>query len=309
MAKTHCFEDLNQVYEAFENQGREVRSLANETVLRQRRTVARLLPQLGAVDPKSLGAITTQQVENFMIALSEQAGPGTYHWASYSLKSFFRFAQISKLVAPALHEWIPCVYKPRLAKVPFYLSMEQIEKLQKDINPSNPKDIRDHAILAMLSIYGVRGIQVRKLKLSDLDWSNDRIHFPAVKRGLSLTMPLTTAVGNSLLRYLARVRPRSSHSEVFLSHRNGRPIINASYLTAMVVSRLKRSEIKIPKGVPVGTHLFRHSLASRLLQKEVPIKQIADMLGHKDLNSTMIYTKIDLKSLQQVCQEWPEARP
>jgi site-specific recombinase XerD len=303
---THQHRDLDHVLADFEKYGGEVWSLEAETCCRQKRNTERLLPLLGVVDILSLQKLAYDRLENFMVALSKQEGPGTYHWASYSLRAFFRYAELTGVVDRPLQDWIPTVHKPRLGKVPYCLTEEQISQLLESLDLANLNDIRDHTVLSLLAAFGVRGIQVRKLKLPDVDWSNDRIHFPAVKRGNSVVMPLTIPVGNSLLRYLEEARPQSSYREVFLSCTKQKPLLEASSLTSMVAFRLKKAGIQLPEGVPVGTHLFRHSLASRLLKEDVPIKVIADLLGHRDLNTTMVYTKVDLRSLELVCQEWPE---
>ncbi len=303
--KTTPFKNMADVFSEYEKYGMKVRCLEAETVQRQRRAVERLLPLLGVVDLPSLQRVKPDRLEDFMVTLSKEKGPGTYHGACYGLRSFFRYAELTKVVDRPLQDWIPTVHKPRLAKVPFCLSLDLIHKLLGSLDLTNPRDIQDSAILTMLTDYGVRGIQIRKLKLSDIDWSNDRIHFPKVKRGSRLVMPLTPPVGNSLLRYLREARPQAPYSEVFLSFTKQEPFYDAGSLTYMVYSRLKKAGIQLPEGVPVGTHLFRHSLASRLLQKDVPLKQIADLLGHRHLNTTFVYTKIDLKSLRQACLEWP----
>jgi len=303
-----ALKNMGDVFSEFEKYGLKVRCLEPETVQRQRRATERLLPQLGVVDLPSLQRIKPARLEQFMVTLAKEKGPGTYHGACYGLRSFFRYAEVAKIVDRPLQDWIPTVHKPKLDKVPYCLSLDLIHKLLKSLDLTNPRDTQDSAVLNMLADYGVRGIQIRKLKLSDIDWSNDRIHFPKAKRGRRLVMPLTAPVGNSLLRYLREVRPQSPYSEVFLSYNKREPLHDADSLTCMVNSRLKKARIQLPKDVPVGTHLFRHSLASRLLQEDVPLKQIADVLGHRHLNTTFVYTKVDLNSLKQVCLEWPEVQ-
>jgi integrase len=79
-------------------------------------------------------------------------------------------------------------------------------------------------------------------------------------------------------------------------------------LSGVVHRRLKAAGIHLPAGVSRGSHSFRHAFAKRMVHGSQPFKHIADMLGHKILNSTMIYTKIDLSTLRQAAQEWPEVQ-
>jgi len=74
----------------------------------------------------------------------------------------------------------------------------------------------------------------------------------------------------------------------------------------MVRSRLESAGIELPVGVSRGSHSFRHAFAQRMICGSQPFKHVADMLGHKSLNSTMLYTKIDLPSMRQAALEWPE---
>jgi site-specific recombinase XerD len=59
-------------------------------------------------------------------------------------------------------------------------------------------------------------------------------------------------------------------------------------------------------GIAASAHAIRHAFATRLMEHDTPIKTIADLLGHKSINTTFIYTKVDLKHLRIVAYEWPE---
>nr|NIP51644.1 tyrosine-type recombinase/integrase [Phycisphaerae bacterium]NIR66341.1 tyrosine-type recombinase/integrase [candidate division Zixibacteria bacterium]NIT60212.1 tyrosine-type recombinase/integrase [Fodinibius sp.]NIW98008.1 tyrosine-type recombinase/integrase [Phycisphaerae bacterium]NIY28794.1 tyrosine-type recombinase/integrase [Fodinibius sp.] len=59
-------------------------------------------------------------------------------------------------------------------------------------------------------------------------------------------------------------------------------------------------------GIKASAHAIRHAFATRLMEHEIPIKTISDVLGHKSISTTFIYTKIDLKHLRLVAREWPE---
>jgi site-specific recombinase XerD len=77
--------------------------------------------------------------------------------------------------------------------------------------------------------------------------------------------------------------------------------MQADHLYTRVCSRLK--SMGLGNG-PRGPHGFRHAFASRLLDNGHSIKTIADMLGHRDINSTFIYTKVDFRTLEQVPLDW-----
>ena len=117
-------------------------------------------------------------------------------------------------------------------------------------------------------------------------------------------LPLLEAVGDSIIDYL-RYRPESTLQEVFLSSRA--PFAPLSSCAVSMITRrcMKKAGVKKPYS---GAHTMRHSWAVRALAHDFPIKAIADVLGHRCINTTFIYTKADLKTLRQVVMPWPEGR-
>ena len=80
----------------------------------------------------------------------------------------------------------------------------------------DPTSIRDHAIILVLSVYGVRSGEVRRLRLDDIDWRQNRIRFVRSKSGRHDDAPLVAQVGNAIARYLREARPQSTSRVVFL---------------------------------------------------------------------------------------------
>ena len=83
-------------------------------------------------------------------------------------------------------------------------------------NGDTPAEIRDYAILLLLAVYGVRSGELRRLRLDDIDWSGDRIFFDRSKSGRRDEVPLQTAVGEALVRYLTQACPETAEPVVFL---------------------------------------------------------------------------------------------
>jgi integrase/recombinase XerD len=204
---------------------------------------------------------------------------------------------------------VPSIQCRRLSHVPRGIGEQDIERLLGSIDRSEEIGKRDYAMILLLSTYGIRGVQVRRLKLEDIRWNDDQIIFQPAKGGRRVIQHLTATVGNGLLAYLRNGRPKATgHSEVFLTCGKGplRPLKYPASLSAAIRRRLKAAGIELPTGVSYGSHSFRHAFAKRMVSSSEPFKHVADMLGHKVLNSTMIYTKIDLPRLQQAALEWPE---
>ena len=166
--------------------------------------------------------------------------------------------------------------------------------------------IRDHAILQILYSYGVRGGQLRALSLADINWAQNEIRFAPMKQGKEIIQPLTVEVGEALLAYLEKARPRTGHQEVFLTTRAPYRSLRHNALSEIVRRRMKASGIEIPSQ---GAHVFRHTFATRMLAQGEHLKTIADMLGHRHLTTTYQYTKVDFRALNQVALDWPEVNP
>jgi integrase len=132
--------------------------------------------------------------------------------------------------------------------------------------------------------------------LEDFDWENELLFVARPKTGEKAEYPLSRVVGDAVLRYLQEVRPRTNHREVFLTlSAPFRPLRTG--LWAIVASRLRPLGVSIPH---YGPHALRHACATRLLDRGLSIKEIADHLGHRDPDSTRIYAKVDLHGLRQV---------
>src|SRR6185312_4895631 len=127
---------------------------------------------------------------------------------------------------PGLAETIkgPKIYS--MAALPEGPSWEQVQRLIANLNTEHPSHIRDRAIILLLAVYGLRIGEVCALTLDDLDWTNEKICVRRLKNKRIQDFPLTTEVGNAILKYLRTVRPRCSSRFVFLSsHRPHRPMM------------------------------------------------------------------------------------
>jgi integrase len=151
---------------------------------------------------------------------------------------------------------------------------------------------------------GLRGGEVRGLRLQDIDWQARRLNIRVTKTGRGRQLPLPGQVREALRDYVKFGRPQNvSYDHVFLRHprRSGYPM-SRGVLKSMV--RLAYKRCAFPSTWS-GTHRLRHTFASRLHQRGVDMKPIADLLGHRRLDSTNIYTQVDMDALRQVARPWP----
>ncbi len=298
---------INELCEEYQRYALRVRSTAPETAEEELLYLKRLFVWCGPPGSAAelFAGLGPKQLAAFLVEYAETHGPGSRRWMQHSLRMFLRFAWQASYAARDLSGLVPSVRRPRHGNVPRALPQECIDGLLTGIERETPAGLRDAAIVGLLAMYGVRGVQLRRLRLVDIDWAEDRIRFPAAKGGRAIEQHLTPDAGNRLVDYLERGRPASAHPEVFLTLTPPfRPLPCASYLSAMLRRRLEQLGLETPTGVSRGAHGFRHAFATRLTGR-VPFKDVADLLGHRDPSSTLIYGKVDLAGLRQAALPWP----
>jgi site-specific recombinase XerD len=250
---------------------------------------------------RSLGAVTLAHVDAFLEAQARRGwSRRSLHTLGTALRSFFRYAAYQGWCRSDLASTIELPHLYALEDVPRAPSVEEVGRLLEDTASSDDaSSIRDHAILLLLIHYGLRRGEVERLTLDDLDWVAETIHVIRPKQRRAQCYPMSVTVGEAILRYLRRVRPRCSHRALFLTIQGPfRPLSGAS-ITHMVRVRLTKQGVQLNRR---GAHCLRHACASQLLGAGFTLKQIADHLGHRSTESTRIYTKIDLHGLRQVAE-------
>ncbi|ALC16220.1 site-specific recombinase XerD [Desulfuromonas soudanensis] len=253
---------------------------------------------------QGLAKLSPESIEAFFLAYAQKVGKAARRSMQSTLRTFFRFCLHRGYVREPLDLAVPTLRAYKLASVPRGLTEAQARQVLQGIDRKTTVGRRDYAIVQLLHTYGVRGGQVRALRLEQIDWAQNRIFFAASKGGKDSCLPLTVEVGESLLNYLQNARPSSSNPQVFLTSRAPyHPLPRSSSLSVIIERRIRAASIEIPSK---GAHAFRHGFATRMLAQGEPFKAIADVLGHRHLGTTFIYTKVDFNALKQVALEWPQ---
>ncbi len=278
---------------------------AQRTIDLHRRYLLAFLEEVGvASDRQALAQLRPEQVQAGFAHVTEGRGKSLPRRLQGILRNFFRFAHQHGSLQRDLAQAVPPIRSYRLSHVPQGLSEQQARKLLEGIDRTTALGRRDFAILQLLDTYGVRGGQIRALRLQDLRWREQQIHFPAHKGGKPVRVPLTEAAGEAVLEYLRQGRPPAPYPEVFLTAKAPiHPLTEPSTVSVMVASRLRQAGID---GSAKGSHAFRYGFATRMLAQGQSLKTIADLLGHRHINSSFLYTKVDLSRLRDLPLPWPE---
>lgn len=147
---------------------------------------------------------------------------------------------------------------------------------------------------------GLRASEVANLTFSDIDWVNSRIKLVGkVRREEHL--PLTQDIGDAILAYIERARPRLGTARVFLTDIAPIRPIGRIAVKCIVKRALDRAEIK---SVHRGAHLLRHSAATAMLRSGASLSGVGAVLRHRSPSVTALYAKVDMGLLSEIAQPW-----
>jgi site-specific recombinase XerD len=255
------------------------------------------------VDPH---AIQPADVVRFFEEKSRSWRPGGLKSISTALRSFLRFLRVLGLRATNLEDAVPKVAQWRLSTLPRFLDDAQVARLHAAIDPSTRRGRRDRAIILCLASLGLRAAEVAGLHLEDLDWRASTLHVRTRKMRRGDVLPIPRDVGQAIVAYLRHGRPSVQDRHVFMVDHTRVPL-SARAVGDIVRAALRRTGIS---GLAsMGSHVLRHTLATRMIRQGASLKEIADVLGHRCLDTTAIYAKVDLSSLADVGLPWPEVTP
>jgi site-specific recombinase XerD len=248
----------------------------------------------------TLSGLGVADIEDFFVDYAADHGPAARRSMQATLRLLLRFAAQRGWVKPQLAEAVPSMQRYRFSGVPRGLSREQVRAL---IATSAKGSLRNHAIVLLLAVYGIRRGQISALVLEDIDWRGHTITFGAHKGGKTVQHRLAPAVAAALSEYIRHERPRSREQAVFLRGRPPHLALGPAAVTHVVHTEIRKSGMTCS---PAGPHALRHAFATRLLHDGQPLKVIADLLGHRSLAEVSTYAKVDHPRLLEVAAPWPE---
>lgn len=252
------------------------------------------LDRIGVVDPENLKA---KHIHDFCLN-PDGRKPVTWIYYLGIIRRFLKYMfsqgrlerDLSSAVVPAKHY--------RHGGLHDVLTETELNKLLSSLDRSSALGRRDTAIILLAARYGMRPSDIRRIRLEDIQWRQGRIAFTQSKTIRQLTLPLLPDVSKALIDYLRNGRPQTQARNIFVRHKAPfEPFVPSDNLFHVMVKALGRAGLDQRPGRR-GLYLFRHTLATRMLDADVPIKMIADLLGHSSTDSAFGYTKID----------WPRLR-
>jgi site-specific recombinase XerD len=254
----------------------------------------------GQFPDQTLAAMTGEDVLALVQhLLSLSTNDNTRSSTTSHVRTFLHFLRWSDRNQQDLACFVPRTPCWRLAHLPPQLAWKDVRRAIDTIDVTTPSGARDRAILLLLATTGLRNKELRSLELSDIHWRAAEVLVRHTKARRDRVVPLMQEAGEALAEYVLHARPKNPSQRIFLSCvAPVRPFEISSSISAIVRSRLEESGLK-PTGA-VGAHLLRHSLATQLVSQRRPINEVADLLGHRSIDTTAIYVKVALPQLIDV---------
>ena len=279
-----------------------VRGLAPKTRNMALRIVRRLLSSRFGDGHLDILAIKPEHVRRFFAQQAKFYGkPANAGTVVSALRGYFRYRAS---LGDAVHGLIGAVSYPanwQLSSLPKTLTTEEVEQLVASLGEPGRSMRRADAIVRCGLDLGLRSGEVARLSLDDIDWCAGTITLRHTKGRREDVLPLPATTGEAIAAYLKFERPKTRNRAVFVRHVAPRDQpVGADLVRKTIRQAYARA------GLPyTRSHLLRHTMANRLLAGGSSLKEVADVLRHRSLNTTLIYAKLDSRNLIAVALPWP----
>jgi len=283
---------------------RDVCGLAPATLVSRRQWIGRFLIRRFPKDRIDFSRLRPRDMQDFFTAQCQAYRPGTAHVVASAIRSYLRFRAVEHANSvESLLAAVPSAAHWRLAALPGYLEADELTALMAAFDRKQPQHRRDYAIVRCMVDLGLRSCEVAALRLDDIDWRNGTLAVRVGKAQRADVLPLPSITGQAIAEYLHNGRPTTESRSVFVRHRAPLDVpVNSSVIRSVVRQAATRSGLR---DRPCGPHRLRHSAATRMLHAGASLKEIADILRHRSLDTTSIYAKVDFPRLASIAQPWP----
>jgi integrase/recombinase XerD len=268
-------------------------------------TVRKRLDQVGMVQEhltrhgKTWRTMTLLDIDEFLIEFSRRYARATTADMAGAVRSFARFLFSTGRCSVDLAESVISPVQPKYEQPRCALPWADVQRLLRAVDTSSARGLRDHALLMMMSTYGLGAGEVIRLQLQDIDWNANTLGVVRPKTGVAFTLPLLPAVAKVLARYLRHGRPpHTSTRHLFVQMKMPfGPLTSSSPVRHILIKHARAAGIDAPY---LGSHVLRHSNAARQLDVGTRARVLSDLLGHRDPESVSAYVRIATESLREV---------
>lgn len=270
-----------------------------ETTIRKKLGHIAKLSQHLAGQGKTWRTMTLSDTDDFLIACAQRYSRSTVADVASSVRSFARFLLATGNISIDLAQSVISPVQPRLERPRRALPWEDVRRLLRAVDTSTARGLRDHALLLMMSTYGLGAGEVIRLRIQDIDWTAGTLKVVRPKTGVAFTLPLLPAVAKALAFYLRDGRPPNTLTRhVFV--RMMMPFTPLSASSAIRHILVKHAKAAGLDAAYLGSHVLRHSNAARQVDLGIRPRVLSDLLGHRDPESITAYVRIATETLRDI---------
>jgi site-specific recombinase XerD len=296
--------DISRVRTAFDGYLTEERALSKASKVSYwfitRRFLTELRRSRRGFDP---AALRPSHITAYLMRHAAEVSTRRLQTMASGLRSFLRFLFRQGWTEADLSTSVLTARSWRHAALPRYLAPDDVERLVQSCDLSTAIGRRDHAILLLLARLGLRATEVVALGLDDVDWRAGEVLIRG--KGLVLDrLPLPRDVGAALAKYLRHDRRGPTRRVFVRTAGEAVPFVDGQPINDVLKRALARTGVRMPAKW-VGSHVFRHSLATTMIRRGASLREIGDVLRHRSVNTTTIYAKLDVEALRSIAKPWP----
>ena len=268
---------------------------SNNTIQSYKRDISKYISYLTSLGITDICQTTKSTVLTYLVNLQNQGkAASTVSRTLASLRSYYLFITntSAKMTDPTINIEAPHVEK----KLPQILSTKEVDRFLEQPSLSEPKGIRDKAMLELLYATGIRVSELIALSVPDVNISLGFIKCVSAKK--ERYIPIGHIAKTALVNYLQKARPvmiTDDTQEVLFVNCNGASLSRQGFWK-IVKQYGKQANIT----VDITPHTLRHSFAAHLLENGADLKSIQEMLGHSDISSTQVYSHLMKSKIKDV---------
>lgn len=296
----HAADPVDEQLQRFDNHLLHAKGLAGSTRLRRTAIVRALLTMTSNATTPS-----AEELRQFLAKELSRVSAASGGVTATAVRSYLRFRAFE---GDHVEHLLPVVAAPahwRLAPLPQTLAPDEVNRLLVAFPADLPSRLRCYALVRCVVDLGLRSSEAIALELDDIDWVAGTVRISKSKSRRADVLPLPQLTGAAIADYVQSERPQTTSRRVFVRH--VAPVDEP--VAADVVRRAVRQAYR-RAGLPyTRVHILRHTLASRLLNTGGTLKEVADVLRHRELDTSLIYAKVDFGRLGAVAMPWPGSRP
>ena len=280
---------------------RDARGLAIGTREDRLVLVGRLLQCKFAGKAIAIGELQPEDVRGFIATELTRVSSGSHSSAvTAALRAYFRYRGTCGDAVNSLLGAISSPVRWSQASLPRALTTEEVQRLEAHCAEAKRAPLRLLAMVRLALDLGLRVGEIAKLEIGDFDWRAGTVTLKRTKSQRQDVLPLPVLTGQALAEYMRHERPATTLPSLFVRRLapHDKPIgVDA---VSQAIGRALRGA-----GISRGCHSLRHTLACRLVNSGSSIKEVADVLRHRSLDTSLIYAKLDLQLLAEVALPWP----